>query len=332
MKKLYALAFATLAGSANAQITITDSLSLPDVAQLLEGLNVSIQNVTVNCAGSAMGQFNGPSEMQIEEGLVLTTGSASLVAGPVGNFASDYPNTPGDADLTAAVGGMPTYDACVLEFDCIPTGDTLLFNFSFGSEEYSEFVGSAFNDVFAIWLTGPGFPTATNVAALPDGTPVAINNVNAGLNSAYFVDNETGAGQFVTYDGFTTNLTVFAEVSPDDIYHFKVAIADVSDMAFDSGVFLEAFSFRSNDISTRVPQENASPMRVITGADGITVLAPSDALGAELRVLDASGRIAMRERLTGERSFFGTQALAKGVYTAVPVGVKGLKPVRFVKE
>ena len=332
MKKLYALAFATLAGSANAQITITDSLSLPDVAQLLEGLNVSIQNVTVNCAGSAMGQFSGPSEMQIEEGLVLTTGSASLVAGPVGNFASDYPNTPGDADLTAAVGGMPTYDACVLEFDCIPTGDTLLFNFSFGSEEYSEFVGSAFNDVFAIWLTGPGFPTATNVAALPDGTPVAINNVNAGLNSAYFVDNETGAGQFVTYDGFTTNLAVFAEVSPDDVYHFKVAIADVSDMAFDSGVFLEAFSFRSNDISTRVPQENASPMRVITGADGITVLAPSDALGAELRVLDASGRIAMRERITGERSFFGTQALAKGVYTAVPVGVKGLKPLRFVKE
>lgn len=331
MKKFYALAFATLAGSADAQITITDSLSLLDVAQLLEGLNVSIQNVTVNCAGSAMGQFSGPSEMQIEEGLVLTTGSASLVAGPVGNFASDYPNTPGDADLTAAVGGMPTYDACVLEFDCIPTGDTLLFNFSFGSEEYPEFVGSAFNDVFAIWLTGPGFPTPTNVAALPDGTPVAINNVNAGLNSAYFVDNGAGAGQYVAYDGFTSNLTVFAEVSPDDVYHFKVAIADVSDMAFDSGVFLEAFSFRSNDISLRV-QQHGSAMRIVPVADGITVLVPADAAGAELRILDASGRIAMRERITGERSFFGTQTLAKGVYTAVPVGVNGLKPVRFVKE
>ena len=331
MKKLYALAFATLAGSANAQITITDSLSLSDVAQLLEGLNVSIQNVTVNCAGSAMGQFNGPSEMQIEEGLVLTTGSASLVAGPVGNFASDYPNTPGDADLTAAVGGMPTYDACVLEFDCIPTGDTLLFNFSFGSEEYPEFVGSAFNDVFAIWLTGPGFPMPTNVAALPDGTPVAINNVNAGLNNAYFVDNETGAGQYVTYDGFTTNLTVFAEVSPDDVYHFKVAIADVSDMAFDSGVFLEAFSFRSNDLSTRVP-EHSSGMSVIATPEGITVLVAADAIGAELRVLDASGRVAMRERIGGERSYFGTAQLAEGVYTAVPVGVNGLKPLRFVKE
>lgn len=102
-------------------------------------------------------------------------------------------------------------------------------------------------------------------------------------------------------------------------------------MAFDSGVFLEAFSFRSNDISLRV-QQHASAMRIVPVADGITVLVPADAAGAELRILDASGRIAMRERITGERSFFGTQALAKGVYTAVPVGVNGLKPVRFVKE
>lgn len=332
MKKLYALAFATLAGSANAQLTVTDSLSLSDVAQLLEGLNVSIQNVTVNCAGSAMGQFSGASEMEIEEGLVLTTGSADLVAGLAADFASSAPGTSGDPDLTAAVAGFPTYDACVLEFDCIPTGDTLLFNFSFGSEEYPEFVGSGFNDVFAIWLSGPGFPTPTNVAALPDGTPVAINNVNAGQNSAYFVDNLTGSGQYVAYDGFTTNLTVFAEVSPDDVYHFKVAIADVSDMAFDSGVFLEAFSFRSNDISTRVPEENASAMRVIAGTEGIIVLAPADAIGAELRVLDSSGRLVLRERTSGERTVVGTNELGQGVYVAHAVGIEGLQPVRFVKE
>lgn len=331
MKKHYAIAFTVLAGSAQAQLTVTDSLSLPEVATYLEGLNVTIENVTVNCAGTAMGHFSGSSEMEIEEGLVLTSGSADQVAGPVANFASDYPGTPGDADLSAAVGGLPTYDACVLEFDCIPLGDTLLFNFSFGSEAYQEFVGSGFNDVFAIWLSGPGFPTPANVAALPDGTPVAINNVNMGLNSAYFVYNEAGAGQYIAYDGFTTNLTVFAEVSPDDVYHFKVAIADVSDMAFDSGVFLEAFSFRSNDLSTRVP-EHASGMRVIPGADGITVLAPASAIGAELRVLDANGRIVLRERIIGERSFLSTAQLAEGVYTAVPVGIDGLRPVRFVKE
>jgi len=332
MKRLYALPLALCVANANAQLTVTDSLSNLDVATYLEGLNVSILNVTVNCPGSAFGHFSGTSEMQIEGGLVLTSGSADLVAGPVSSFATGYLNEPGDADLEASLGGgMPTWDACVLEFDCIPLGDTLLFNFSFGSEEYQEFVGSSFNDVFAIYLTGPGFPTPTNVAALPDGTPVAINNVNAGLNGTYFVDNEAGAGQNVAYDGFTTNLTVFAVVSPDDIYHFKVAIADVADASFDSGVFLEAFSFRSNDLSTRVP-ELGSDIRVITSADGITVLAPASAIGTELRVHDTSGRLAMRERITGERSFFGTEGLAQGVYTAVPVGVAGLQPVRFVKE
>jgi len=279
-----------------------------------------------------MGHFSGISEMQIQEGIVLTTGTAAAVAGPVGSFANTVHAGPGDADLQASLATpYSTWDACVLEFDCIPLGDTLLFNFSFGSEEYPEYVMTSFNDVFAIYLTGPGFPEPTNVAALPDGTPVAINNVNHLINADYFIYNEDPAGQFLTYDGFTTNLTVFAVVEPDDVYHFKVAIADVGDYNFDSGVFLEAFSFRSNDISLRVPQ-HASAVRIVAGADGIMVLAPADAIGSELRILDASGRIAMRERITGERSIFGTQALAKGVYTAVPVGVNGLKPVRFVKE
>ncbi|MBK9176865.1 MAG: choice-of-anchor L domain-containing protein [Flavobacteriales bacterium] len=330
MKPLHAFLGLCLAGSANAQLTITDSLSNAQVAQLLEGLNVSITNVTVNCAGSAMGHFSGGSEMEIVEGLVLTTGGADQVAGVVGNFASETTGFPGDADLQDEV-GMMTFDACVLEFDCIPLGDTLLFNFSFGSEEYPEFVGSAFNDVFAIYLSGPGFPTPTNVAALPDGTPVAINNVNGNLNGAYFVDNQNAMGQNVAYDGFTTNLTVFAEVSPDDTYHFKVAIADVSDMAFDSGVFLEAFSFRSTSLSTGIVEE-LPRLGVITGPDGVTVIAPAQAIGAELRVLDAEGRLVLRDRIISDRTSIGTTGLRKGLYTLQAIGVPGLLPVRFVQD
>lgn len=332
MRHFSAILLAASAASASGQLTIADSLSTLEVAQLLEGLNVSVLNVTVNCAGAAMGHFSGGSEMQIQEGIVLTTGRADFVAGPAGDFATMVLNRPGDADLQASLAGpYLTYDACVLEFDCIPMGDTLLFNFSFGSEEYLEYVGSSFNDVFAIYLTGPGFPEPTNVAALPDGTPVAINNVNPGSNAAYFIHNEVPPGQHLAYDGFTTNLTVFAVVEPDDVYHFKVAIADVGDPNFDSGVFLEAFSFRSNDISLRVPQRDQA-LRLLPGANGITVLAPADAAGAELRVLDADGRLVMRHRLAGERSFFSTDGLMSGLYTVQPVGVAGLKPVRFVKE
>ncbi|MBK7754791.1 MAG: choice-of-anchor L domain-containing protein [Flavobacteriales bacterium] len=192
MKKLLpTAAFSLFALAGQAQLTITDSLTIGSITTLLEGIGVTVSNVTVNCPERAIGHFVGTSELSITEGLVLTTGGADLVAGPVANFASDYLGTPGDADLDNALGmGGITYEACVLEFDCVPQGDTLLFNFSFGSEEYQEFVGSAFNDVFGIYLSGPGFGTPTNVAAIPGGTVVSINNVNNQLNSRYYHDNE----------------------------------------------------------------------------------------------------------------------------------------------
>ncbi|MCB9184268.1 MAG: T9SS type A sorting domain-containing protein [Flavobacteriales bacterium] len=332
MKHVSAFAFSALVLPASAQLTVTDSLSVPEIAQLLEGLNVSIQNVSVHCAPWAMGHFTGDSELEISEGLLLTTGRADYIAYPVGMFASEGIGGLGDADLDAAVmvNGL-TQDACRLEFDCIPLGDTLLFNFSFGSEEYPDFVGSAFNDVFAIWITGPGYPTPTNVAALPDGTPVAINNVNADVNASYFHDNLVPPGQFVAYDGFTTSLTAFAVVSPDDVYHFKVAIADVADNVFDSGVFLEAFSFRSTSLTTGIG-EGEEEVRVTVGADAITLIAAERLIGSELQIMDAAGRTVRRERVQASSSVWPIASLPAGAYTIRVVGVAGIASSRFVKE
>ncbi|MBK7383615.1 MAG: T9SS type A sorting domain-containing protein [Flavobacteriales bacterium] len=330
MKHLSTLILSSLTLGASAQLTITDSLSVGSLAQLLEGLNVSIANVEVNCAGSAMGHFSGSSELAITEGLLLTTGGADLVAGPVGDFASGYSGTPGDPDLNLLV-GVVTNDACVLEFDCVPLGDTLLFNFSFGSEEYPEFVNSGFNDVFAIYLSGPGFPMPTNVAALPDGTPVAIDNVNAGINNSYFHDNQAGNGTMVTYDGFTTNLTAFAVVSPEETYHFKVAIADVADAAFDSGVFLEAFSFRSVMLTTGIAANN-SPIRLVRQGDQLIATLPAVASKGELAILDAAGRIVQRTRISSDRTVIDLASLTNGLYILQALGADGIAPVRFVKD
>ena len=333
MKHLAALSFCVLGSGASAQLTITDSLTEGSIAQLLEGLNVSILNTQVNCAGAAIAHFTGQSEMEIGEGLMLTTGIADWVAGPPASFVSNTNGTPGDPDLELSLGvdsGF-TFDACVLEFDCIPLGDTLLFNFSFGSDEYSEFVGSTYNDVFAIWITGPGYPTPTNVAALPNGVPVAINNVNAGTNSEYFHDNHVPPGQFVGYDGFTTNLTAFAVVSPDDVYHFKVAITDVVDAVYDSGVFLEAFSFRSTLLTTGIP-ESAAALRLVRDGDQLVALLPSFGASAEFVVVNASGSIAHRARASGDRTVIDVGALCNGIYTLRVLGVPGMAPVRFVKD
>jgi hypothetical protein len=299
---------------AHAQLTITDSLGTAALATLLEGLNVSIVNLTVNCDPAAHGQFSGVSEVPITNGLALSTGRVDDMAGPVTTFCATALGTPGDADLTA-LSGMQTYDACVLEFDCIPLGDTLLFNFSFGSEEYPEFAPSSFNDVFAIWLSGPGMPNPVNVATLPGGTPVSINNVNATTNTAYYVDNEAIPGVHFTYDGFTQNLTAFAVVVPGSTYHFKVAVADVADGVFDSGVFLEAFSFRSvMGLGTGIGEAADGGLRVVPTEGGARLLLPEGRKGGTVRVLDATGRMVLSLRATGDRIDLPMQGLPEGVY------------------
>lgn len=257
MKKSILLLLAVFVfNTTKAQLTITDSLSNLQITNLLQGLGVTISNLIVNCPAQGMGEFSGTSEMAITQGLVLSTGLVDLIASPnnTSNASHSYSN-PGDAQLNSLASPTVTYDACILEFDCLPIGDTLLFNFSFGSEEYMEYVSTTpggINDVFGIFVSGPGINDTINAAALPNGTAVSIFNVNANSNSTYYYDNGDGNGSgtapdgaYIQYDGFTTNLTAFAVVIPNSTYHFKIGIADGGDGIFDSGVFLEAFSFKS---------------------------------------------------------------------------------------
>ena len=315
---------------AQAQLTVTDSLSVGAISTLLEGIGVTVSNVAVNCAGAAMGQFNGPSELSITQGLVLTTGSADAVAGHVAGIASDYMGTPGDATLDQELLGGLTQDACGLEFDCIPQGDTLLFNFSFGSEEYPEFVMTGFNDAFAIYITGPGFTVPTNVAAIPGGTLVSINNVNDGVNSMYFHNNESSGGQFVAYDGFTTNLNAFAVVQPGETYHFKVVVADVQDGILDSGVFLEAFSFRSPVFANGLDEVSNGALQLLPQGDAHVLRVPASMVkGQEVLVFDAAGSLVHRQPLTGLNTVMPTVNWGAGMYI---VQVPGIAPLRFVKN
>jgi len=89
-----------------------------------------------------------------------------------------------DPDLDNLVSPFVTFDAAVLEFDFVSVTDTVLFRYTFASEEYPEFACSDFNDVFGFFVLGPGYPTPTNIATIL-GTnpplPVAINTINLGI-------------------------------------------------------------------------------------------------------------------------------------------------------
>ena len=256
-----------LGSASRAQLVVTGGYSAAQMAAKLAGPGVTVFGATLTCPSVAYGQFKViTSNLGIDSGIVLTSGLAITsgtnycVDGPASDFANNDNLAPGDADLTT-LAGLPTNDACILEFDFKPAGDTVRFKYVFGSEEYTDFTCSSFNDVFGFLISGGAFTTPVNLAKVP-GTniPVCINSVNCGATGGYststcsalgpgspfctyYVDNS--AGTTVTYDGITTVLTAEALVSPCDTYHLKLGVADASDGAFDSGVFIEAGSLTS---------------------------------------------------------------------------------------
>jgi len=241
-----------------AQLMVDASLSAVALAESLAGSGVTISGVVLDCPALAYGAFNGTgSFLPLDSGIILASGLIATAIGPndAGSAGTDM-FWPGDSDLDMLPGVSSTNDACVLEFDVEVTSDTLTFNYIFGSEEYLEFVGSSYNDVFAFWISGPGIPVPQNMAIIP-GTviPVTINNVNPFSFSAYYVNNGDGFSApystdpgYIQYDGMTVVLEARAVVTPCETYHLKLAVADEFDGILDSGVFIEAGSLSSTGV------------------------------------------------------------------------------------
>ncbi|MBL4560131.1 MAG: choice-of-anchor L domain-containing protein [Labilibaculum sp.] len=202
-----------------------------------------------------VGYFNaGDSDFPLSSGLIMSTGRVRKAEGPnSGNVSDNIGSAAVDADVNRLNGSAR--DIQILEFDFVPAGNKLEFRYLFASEEYPEYACGSYNDVFGFILSGPGISGpflngGENIALLPSSTNfVTINNVNdQGCgNSSYYVD---GAGGFATqFDGRTSVLTASADVVACQTYHIRLIIADVWDDAYNSAVFLEAESFKSNEVS-----------------------------------------------------------------------------------
>ena len=247
---------------AKSQLVVNSAVTATQMATALVGNGgVNIANITSNCATGAWGMFsNGATTtLGINSGIILTNGS-STSPWPLGNPASSFNTTnngfPGDSWLnTYGVTTVPTYNACILEFDATPICDTIRFRYVFASEEYPEWVNTSFADAFAFFISGPGYPVGTNIAKVPIvNQTININTVNAGnfgcpgpptgcSNCAYYINNCTCPN--IVYDGRTVVMTAQAIVTPCATYHIKLSIADGSDQIYDSGVFLETGTPRS---------------------------------------------------------------------------------------
>lgn len=289
INQLHRIAFALLmftltSLSLSSQVVIAPSPAATLVQDILVGTGVQVSNITSGGDPAQIGTFNSGAtvNLSIGSGVILTTGNLNTQADPAsfdflgspansGTISSSINNTvnlQNDPDLNAILGSFGvnpaiTNNIALIEFDFIPSGDSLAFNYIFASEEYDGFVCSQFFDVFGFFISGPGISgpytdNAANIAVVP-GTdlPVSMNTINSGisdggmfcppgglLNGAFYVDNQ-GSQNFAPY-GFTRTLTAQANVVCGATYHIKLILANGTDESFDSWVFLEAESFTSN--------------------------------------------------------------------------------------
>ena len=272
--------------SINAQITITPGGTATSIINTFVSNGIVVTNPIINCGSTSYGSYTGNLQAGgiglSNGGIILTTGSAIGADGPNTStlfglevLGYDY----ADPQLTSQPGAgtpPPSFDNCRVEFDMTPICSSFNIAFVFGSEEYPEYVTGAYNDGFGIFVSGPnplgGNYTSYNMARLPNGQLVSIDNVNSNLNNSYYNTNNTGVMQ---YDGYTDGLTAQLAVIPCSTYHVKIIIADAGDQLWDSGIFLGAGSFACSMPALSI---TASPTTICAGAS-TTLTASTAAAG-----------------------------------------------------
>lgn len=243
------------------QINVTGGLTAQQLAEILAGPNITVTNAVLTGGGTASGSFAGTSsDIGFDSGVILSSGNINEAPGP--NSATDAGADLGTAGTTqmTALAGVNTQDAITLEFDFEVQSSLIQFNYVFASEEYPEYAppnNTGFNDVFAFYISGPGVTGEENIALVPNSTsPVAINNINPITNSQYYIDNVGGAD--IEFDGFTTILEAKrSNLTPCEVYHLKLVIADAGDGIYSSAVFLQENSLIQGTVNVQTQTINS---------------------------------------------------------------------------
>lgn len=264
--------FFRLMEATNGVLTLDSGVTPAQMVEQLVPAGVTAANATYTGEIFARGTFSGGNGcgLPLESGVILATGEIADAVGPNGDsFVTTPFGNPGDTDLNGLVGGGPTYDPAILEFDIISSNSFRLgFQYVFASDEYPEWVAE-FNDPVAIFVStnrvGTNWINAitNDIALVPQTTNVivSVNSIDGGWSSwgqiiraptkpHYYVDNfdpgfravspysTTRPAFNIQYDGMTVMLTAQATIWPNVTNHVKICIADYGDYLYDSAVFI----------------------------------------------------------------------------------------------
>ncbi|MGD9906208.1 MAG: choice-of-anchor L domain-containing protein [Vicinamibacterales bacterium] len=214
-----------------------------------------------------------------------------------------------------------------------PVGAQCLgFDFAFFSEEFPEYVGSPFNDVFLAELGGSNFQIVGTTITAPLNFAVDPSGNLISINSVFGVSANTQS----TYDGATTALRAVAPLgaSAFPTVELVLSIADLGDSIFDSAVFLDNFSFSTTGCGSGAGLADmiVSPQSgLITASEAFdfTLLAsqPVSSFSVLVNGLDVSGAVAGCIR--GTQPGGGSTIRCPGISGNLLAGLVGPAPYVF---
>jgi len=317
-------------------IDFLDSVYLTDV------FDGNKANISFSGDPKAFGYFSETDFLNTtaNNGIVLTTGYAGQVnqqneCNKNANISSNNEGLASDLDLEILSDGTELSNVSIFEFDFKPTYDSILFNYVFASEEYHTRVDAGFNDVFGIFLSGPGIEgefsnNATNIGTIPgEILPVNAGTINFGVGEMtcggkpegcmhcdFLVDNSqrTDTAFFAfAFDGYTLPMEASHSVEPGEWYHVKVAIGDAQNASFDSGIFLSNGTLVSDSLMTSVrdfSSDKSIQIRPNPATDYLDIQNFGETPILNYSIFDLSGRLLMSSSYIGKISLSG---LPKGL-------------------
>ena len=110
--------------------------------------NISKIRSIGNRAGIGFFEGGRPS-IGLEKGIILSTGNVKNAEGPnqKRDITTDFGDVSSDVDLVKLATG-PVFDVVGIEFDFVPLDSFVNFRYVFASDEYCEYVGQKFSEVF----------------------------------------------------------------------------------------------------------------------------------------------------------------------------------------
>jgi cell wall-associated NlpC family hydrolase len=133
----------------------------------------------------------------------------------------------------------------------VPTGSTAWsVDWKLLSEEFPEYVGSAYNDAFLIETQESTFTIAGSTVSAPNNTAFDSSGRLISVNTTGALSMTSIQSVGTTYDGSTATLSTCAPVAPGASQITAIfSIMDLGDSIFDTTVFLDNFRFQAGACS-----------------------------------------------------------------------------------